>query len=262
MTEHSPQPEPTDAFAGQVALVTGGSRGIGRAISRALAASGARVAINYLNDEASARELATELSEGLGIAPPLIVQADVANSDAVHQMTKTIRSEAGPPTIVVNNAGWTQPQHVLDTSEADWDRMIDVHLKGAFLVTKATVPDMIERGGGVIVNVSSVVGRTGAMGAGVHYCTAKAGLIGFTRALAHQLAPYHIRVNAVAPGMIDTPMIRWRTPEQLREHLQTVPLRRVGQPEEIAEVVRFLCSPSSSYLTGQTLDANGGQYMG
>lgn len=242
----------------KVALITGGTGGIGQAICRALARDGASIAINYVSNEKAARQLSEELS---GVTNVISAQGDVARAANVRRIVSTVEERLGPVQILVNNAGWTQPQSFLQTSEADWDRMLEVHLKGAFLLAQAVAPGMIERRSGSIINISSVVARTGAMMAGVHYCAAKAGLLGLTRALANQLARHNVRVNAVAPGMIDTSMIRWRTEEQLQADIATIPLQRVGHPNEVAEAVRFLASEASGYITGETVDINGGQFM-
>lgn len=245
-------------FEAKVALITGGTGGIGQAICRALARDGASIAINYLSNEKAACQLSEELS---AVTSVISVQGDVARAADVRCIISKVEERLGSVQILVNNAGWTQPQSFLQTSEADWNHMLEVHLKGAFLLAQAVAPGMIERRSGSIINISSVVARTGAMMAGVHYCAAKAGLLGLTRALANQLAGHNVRVNAVAPGMIDTSMIRWRTEEQLQAHIATIPLQRVGHPNEVAEAVRFLASEASGYITGETVDINGGQFM-
>jgi 3-oxoacyl-[acyl-carrier protein] reductase len=250
-------------LSGRVALITGATGDIGAATVRLFARHGADVAIHYAQKKDQAEALAAEVRQ-LG-RRALAVQADIACAAQVEQMVaETIRTFERLD-VLVNNAGVRRKpgdhKYILEVTEAEWDRELDSHLKGAFLCSQACLPQMIRQRSGRIVNVSSVVARTGATGASVHYPAAKAGMFGFTKALANQVATHGITANVVVPGIIDSVRIRWRTSEQLREHASKIPLGRLGQPDDVAAAILFMASPAASYITGASLDVNGGLCM-
>jgi len=250
-------------LSGRTALVTGASGDIGSAIAITLASHGAAVGVHCASSVDKADAIVEAIREKGGRATT--VCADVADDAQVKGMVAGLSRELGAVDILVNNAGVRRRtgdhKYLLDVTEEEWDLEIDSHMKGMFLCCRACVPQMIDAGGGRIVNISSVVGRSGLIGASVHYPAAKSGMFGFTKALANQLAGKRITVNCVAPGMIDTERVRWRTPEQMREHVAKIPLGRLGTVDEIAAAVLFLASPIAGYITGATLDVNGGLYM-
>lgn len=253
MSDHVTQ-GPTE-LTGQIALVTGGSRGIGRAIAGALASAGARVAV-VARDGARAAAAAAELpGEGHGG-----YACDVADAAAVDALVKAVEGDFGSLDILVNNAGVTADSLLVRLSDDAWDQVIDTNLKGAFNLIRAAAKGMMRRRQGRIVNVTSVVGITGNKGQ-ANYAASKAGLIGLTKSVAKELASRGVLCNAVAPGFIDTEMTAG-LPEAAREALLAqIALARLGQPEEVAAVVRFLAGPASSYVTGQTLVVDGGMVM-
>jgi 3-oxoacyl-[acyl-carrier protein] reductase len=242
----------------EVALVTGASRGIGKAIALRLALDGYDVAVNYLSNEAGAGEVSAKILEKGWKAQ--VYKADVADDEAVKNMVDAVRENLGPISALVNNAGIYQRSTFSDLSADDWRRTIDVNLTGCFNCAKAVVPDMQKRKGGNIVNISSMLGFKGSSH-GAHYAASKAGVIAFTKSLALELSPHGIRVNAIAPGAIETEIIAYDTPEQREKRIESTPIRKVGQPEEIASIVSFLISEEASYMTGETLHANGGFMM-
>ena len=246
-------------LSGTNALVTGASRGIGREIAEQFAAEGATVGVNYPpGEEANAADVVDAAREAGGEATAL--EADVADGDAVERMISAFEAEFGPLDSLVNNAGGTmQTSPITEMSEELWDRVVDVNLRGVFLTTKHAVPGMREAGGGSIVNVSSQLAFLGDADR-CHYCAAKGGVISITRALAHELGP-EIRVNAIAPGPIITGKRGELTEEYLAQRTETIPLGRLGQPEEVAPTATFLASERSSYYTGQTLSPDGGEAM-
>jgi 3-oxoacyl-[acyl-carrier protein] reductase len=246
-------------LAGQVALVTGASRGIGRAIAVALARAGAaEIALNFQSNAAAAEETAAAVREagaGATLAP-----FDVADAAAADKAVKGIVESRGRLDILVNNAGFTADSLVLRQKEEDWSRVLAVNLGGAFHCTKAAARAMMRARYGRIVNVSSVIAAMGNAGQAA-YAAAKAGLEGFTRATARELAPRRITVNAVAPGFIETDMIR-DLPDEVRQmYLGLIPLERLGTAEEVADAVTFLARPQSGYITGHVLAVNGGLLM-
>jgi 2-hydroxycyclohexanecarboxyl-CoA dehydrogenase len=243
-------------LSGRVALVTGGASGIGAATVRRLAAEGARVAIGDI-DEAGARDVAGEV-DGFGVA------MDVADTASIASAVEAITAEVGPVDVLVNNAGTDRFAFFTNTDEELWDFVLAVNLKGVIAVTHAVLPSMHERGGGVIVNVASEAGRVGSQGS-VVYSAAKAGVIGFTRAIARESARYGIRSNAIAPGPIETPLLNSAEVElgELGARLKQgmidgTMMRRIGEPDEIASAIAFLASDDASYVTGQTLNVSGG----
>ena len=242
----------------QVALVTGGSRGIGRAVCHALARRGAFVYINYSSRSEAAEETLKQCKE-LG-GDGAILQFDVANSSEVDNALTKIKDEAGRLDILVNNAGITRDGLLIRLKDEDWQSVISTNLSGAFYCARAAAKIMMKARSGCIVNMASVVGQAGNAGQ-ADYVAAKAGLIGLTKALAKELASRNITVNAVAPGFIETDMTA-KLPEELKEEMKkTIPLARFGQPEDIANAVVFLTSKEASYITGQILGVNGGMYM-
>ena len=237
---------------GKNALITGASRGIGRAIALSLAAKGANVGINYRARKTDAEQVKNEVLKA-GVQAE-IFKADVSKSDEVERMVREFVEKFGQIDILVNNAG-VFPDHFTtsEITEEEWDWLMDINLKGAFLVTKAALPHIPD--GGKIVNISSIAGKMGGV-AGVHYAASKAGLIGFTFALASDLVPRKITVNAVAPGPVDTEMI----PDDVKERLAKItPIGRIATPEEIAHVVVFLIE--NDYVDGEVVDINGARYM-
>jgi len=246
------------SLGGKVALVTGASRGIGRATAIALANEGADMVVHYHTNLKGAEEVRERINQ-LG-RRALVVQADVRKTKGVRRMVQDTLKNFGHLDILVNNAGITQPERVFETTKFKWDNMIETNLTSVFICCKAVLRHMVERRSGHIINITSVCGKSGGLGAGVHYSAAKAGVIGLTKALANNLASYGIKVNAIAPAMIDTRMIRWRSAELMEETIKQIPLGRLGKPEEVAGVVVFLAS-SANYITGATIDINGGLYM-
>jgi 3-oxoacyl-[acyl-carrier protein] reductase len=247
---------------GSVALVTGASSGIGRATANMLAARGFRVAVNYHRNRAAAEALVDEISTRGQEA--LAVRADVSQWAEVEAMVQTIRGRWGRIDILCNNAADTLDRQTVNLLSEDlWDRTMAVNLKSAFLCVKAVWDEMVTRRSGSIVNVTSVSVRNGGGAGNSAYVAAKGGLEAFTRALAKELVLYGIRVNAVAPGLIETPIHQRNTaPAIVERALKSVPMGRMGTPEEIAEVILFLVSPAAQYMTGETVEVNGGMLMG
>lgn len=243
---------------GKNALVTGASRGIGKEIALELARQGANVAVNYAGSEKLANEV-VEAIQALG-RDAIAVQANVADADAVTDMTKKVVEHFGSLDILVNNAGVTRDNLLMRMKEKDWDAVIDTNLKGVFLCTKAVTRQMMKQRHGRIINISSIVGVSGNAGQ-ANYVAAKAGVIGLTKTTAKELATRGITVNAIAPGFITTDMTDKLNEELKAEMLKQIPLARLGDPEDIAKVVVFLASEDSRYMTGQTLHVDGGMVM-
>nr|WP_321467115.1 3-oxoacyl-ACP reductase FabG [uncultured Desulfobulbus sp.] len=242
-----------------VALVTGGSRGIGRAICQRLASMGATVGINYVSNPTAAEATLAQIEAAGGKG--FTVRFDVAESGAVQDSIKEIISTYGQIDILVNNAGITRDGLMARMKDEDWDSVLDTNLKGAFLCSKAVMRTMMKKRWGRIINVSSVVGFVGNSGQ-VNYGAAKAGLVGLTKSMARELAGRNITVNCIAPGYIVTDMTDGLT-EDVQEALKAqIPMGILGTPEDVAGSVAFLTSPDSNYITGQTLHVNGGMYMG
>ena len=245
----------TGTLAGKIALVTGGGTGIGRAIALTLAAQGAAVAVVYRTSEAAAEEVVAQIVAAGGRASAL--HGDVTRSEQVDALVGRVVADWGALDIVVNNAGLTRDGLLLRMSEADWDAVLDTNLKGAFLMTRAALKPMLKQKRGKIVNITSVIGLIASPGQ-ANYAAAKAGLIGFTRTVAKEVASRHIQVNAVAPGFIETAMTEALPPERKGDVMRQIPAGRFGLSEEIAGVTAFLCSPASDYITGQTIVVDGG----
>ena len=243
---------------GKVAIVTGGTRGIGRAIVLDLAANGADVALNYHKSAELAMELA-ETVRGMGCRA-LAVQADVSSFDDAQAMVQKVLDEFGRLDILVNNAGMNWDGVIWKMTEEQWDRIIGVDLKGTFNYTRAVAPIFRQQGSGKIVNITSINGLRGKFGQ-TNYSAAKAGVIGFTKACARELGPCNVNVNAVAPGLIETEMVQ-AAPEKVRQMaLAEIVLGRLGQPEDVAHLVTFLCSEKARHITGQVIQVDGGQYI-
>lgn len=245
-------------LVGKVALVTGGSRGIGRAIALKLAENGADVAINYAGNTAAAEEVKTAI-EQMG-RKALLVQGSVADTDGVQTIVNTVVKELGRLDILINNAGITRDGLLMRMKEADWDDVMNTNLKGVYNCSKAVLRTMMKQRSGRIVNMASVVGEMGNAGQ-TNYAAAKAGVIGFTKSLAKEVASRGITVNAIAPGFIATDMTSVLTDDQKAEMARTIPLGRAGQPEDVANAVLFLVSEGAAYITGQVLNVDGGMVM-
>ena len=247
-----------DMLKDKVALVTGASRGIGKAIAIHLAANGAKVAVNYSSSESSAIEIAEIIKKNGGTAE--IFKARVNVESEVEEMFTAIEKSLGVVDILVNNAGITKDNLLMRMKTEEWDSVIDVNLKGTFLCTRRAVKGMMKNRYGKIINISSVVGFAGNAGQ-FNYSATKAGVIGMTKSAALELASRGIRVNAVAPGFIETDMTASLTDEVKAAYLEKIPLKSLGKPEDIANAVAYLASPLSDYMTGQTLHLNGGMYL-
>ena len=253
---------------GKVALVTGGSRGLGRAIALGLAAEGCSVAVNYYRDPARGIDLADEaqaLAKVIRAAyavEALVVPGDVSRSDEVTAMFHQAQTALGPPQILVNNAGVWPTAYVKDMSEEEWNSTLAINLTGTFLTCREAVRRWLAAGTkGSIVNITSQAAFHGSTSGHAHYAASKAGVVSFTVSLAREVAPQGIRVNAVAPGMMTTPMARDALATNEAEYLKRIPLGRIADPAEVAQVVVFLASEKAGYMTGATLDVTGGMLM-
>ena len=243
---------------GKIALVTGGSRGIGRAIALRLAEEGAKVAINYAGNQTAAEEVKAIIEQHGGTA--MIIQTDVSDSTAAAEMVARVHEELGGLDILVNNAGITRDTLLVRMKDEDFDAVINTNLKGIYACTKAAAKFMTKQRSGRIVNLSSVVGEIGNIGQ-TNYAAAKAGVIGFSKAAAKEFAARHVTVNVVAPGFIDTDMTAVLK-DSIREKLiEGIPLGALGKPEHVADDVLFLVSDAASYITGQVLNVDGGMVM-
>ena len=242
----------------KISLVTGGSRGIGRAIALALAAAGADVMISYRSASQEAQKVVDEIGK-MG-RQAMSFQTDVAQFNPSREMVEAIVQKFQRLDILVNNAGITKDTLLMRMTEEDWDTVIDTNLKSIFNVTKAAVRPMMSQRSGKIINITSIAGVIGNAGQ-ANYASSKAGIIGFTKTMAKELGSRNIQVNAVAPGFIETDMTAKLTEEQRKQLAEHIPLKRTGKPEEIAGVVKFLASPEADYITGQVLCVDGGMVM-
>ena len=244
---------------GRVALITGAAQGMGRAVAERLAAAGARLVLNDRNGR-TLRAAAAALEEKA--AESEAVAGDVSSSRDVSRMVKRALERFGAIHVLVNNAGVLRPTPVIEIEEEEWDRVVNVNLKGTYLCSRAVLPVMRREGWGRIVNFSSTAGKNVSTLGGAHYTAAKAGVLGFTRHLAKEEAPHGITVNAVCPGLIDTEMVRDTIDsERMRSYARSFPIPRLGKPGEVAELVAFLASDRAAYITGASLDINGGDLM-
>lgn len=248
-------------FRDQVALITGASSGIGRATAEALAREGARVGVNYCKNQAGAEQTAESIRKAGGEA--LVVRADVTRAAEVLAMVDAVRAEWGRIDILVNNAGDLLARRSLsDMTEEYWDQIMALNLKSVFLCVRAVWQEMAERKTGCIINVTSIAGRNGGGPGAAAYAAAKGGLLTYTKGLAKELAPHGIRVNGIAPGVIATPYHERYSPgEVFQRFIASIPLGRAGTSEEIADVIVFLASPAARYITGETIEVNGGMLM-
>jgi 3-oxoacyl-[acyl-carrier protein] reductase len=257
-TETQPDVESFGVLRGKTALVTGGSRGIGRATALALAQLGANVAVNYQNSQEAADKVCT-LGKEFGVDCRAF-KADVSRCDEADAMAEAVLHEFGRVDILVNNAGITRDKSFLKMTRTMWDEVLGVNLTGPFNTTRAVLPGMVEAGWGRVINITSIVGQTGSFGQ-ANYAVTKGGLIAFTMTLAREVARKGVTVNAVAPGYIETDMTKDVPAVTIETVKMMTPMGRLGKAEEVAAAIGFLASPKASYITGQVIAVNGGMYM-
>lgn len=245
-------------LGGKVALVTGASRGIGRAVALALASSGAQVVVNYRGQQQAADEVVAEIERSGGTA--IAVQADVSQASDVERLVKTVIDTYGRIDILVNNAGITRDNLLLRMKDDEWDDVLATNLRGTFLLTKAAMRPMMKARWGRIITLSSVVGLTGNAGQ-ANYAAAKAGLIGFSKSVAREMASRNITANVIAPGFVETDITKDLSDEIKKAAVDAIPAGRFGRPDDIAAAIVFLASDAASYITGQTLSVDGGMTM-
>jgi len=248
-------------LTGKIALVTGASSGIGAATAAVLADLGAQVAIGYHNNQQGAKQVARSVAAAGGKA--IAIRADVRRPAEARALVNRVVAELGPIDILVNNAGsLVKRMPIREVTEESWDEIMDLNLKSAVVCSQAVAASMMERKSGAIVNIVSIAGRSGGGPGAGPYSAAKGGLITFTKSLAKEMAPYGVRVNAISPGVIDTPFHEvFSTPEMIQNIVKTIPLGRVGAAIECARVIAFLASDAASYVVGETIEVNGGQLM-
>jgi len=246
-------------FEGKVAIVTGAGRGIGRSVAERLVAGGAKLVINDLEPDL-AEQAATAINDGGGEA--IAIPGDVVSSEYVRRMVDGTLDKFGAIHILINNAGVLRPTAVIDIEEDEWDMVIEVNMKSTYLCSRAVLPAMQKAGWGRIVNASSTAGKNISTVGGAHYTAAKAGILGFSRHLAKEVAQHGITVNSVCPGLFDTEMVRETIDDdRVKAYEQMFPISRLGQPWEVAELIAFLSSDRAAYITGASLDINGGDLM-
>ncbi len=250
-------------FTGKVVLVTGASSGIGRATAELFGKCGASVAVSYLKNRQGAEQAVAAISSSADNSAAIAIQADVNNTDEIRRMVHEVEERMGPIDILVNNAGsLVERLRTLELTEERWDEVTDLNAKSAFFAAQAVIPKMLEKGGGVIVNVTSIAARNGGAPGSIHYSSAKAAMLTMTKGLAKEFAAQGIRVNAVSPGVIDTPYHEtFTTPEAMQNLRNAIPMGREGRPSEVAGVIAFLASDAASYLCGETIEINGGLLM-
>lgn len=250
-------------FTGKVVLITGASSGIGRATAELFGRCGASVAITYLNNKAGADEAAAAISAAEEGPRAVAIKADVTRTSEIEQMISEVEAGLGPVDILVNNAGsLIERLKTLELTEQRWNEVLNLNATSAFFASKAVIPKMLEKGSGVIVNVTSIAARNGGALGSIHYSSAKAAILTMTKGLAKEFAAQGIRVNAVSPGVIDTPYHEtFTTPEVMQNLRKAIPMGREGRPEEVAGVIAFLASEAASYLCGETIEVNGGLLM-
>lgn len=248
-------------FTGKVVLITGASSGIGRATAELFAECGANVAITYLHNEEGANEVVAKINESGGKG--LAIQADFSTIEAVKTTVERVEAELGAVDILVNNAGsLVERLRTLELTEERWDEVFALNVKSAFFAVQSVIPKMLEKGSGVIINVTSIAGRNGGALGSIHYSSAKAAMLVMTKGLAKEFAAQGIHINAVSPGVIDTPYHEtFSTPEAMKNFANMIPMGRVGKSSEVASTIAFLASDASCYLCGETIEINGGMMM-
>lgn len=245
-------------LSNKVAIITGGSRGIGKAIVHEFSKEGANVAFNYLKSENKAKKLKKDIE--LSGREALIVKGDVNDFEAMKKLTSEVKEKFGKIDIIVNNAGMLRDKALMFMEKEDWESVISTNLTGTFNLTRAAIVTLLKEKGGNIINITSIAGLTG-MPRQTNYSASKAGIIGFTKALAKEVGPYNIRVNAIAPGFTETDMVKDMKKEYKEEIMKRIPMGRFGRVEEIAKLAVFLASDESKYITGEIISIDGGLVM-